>query len=450
MMGLGGAYASSIHDQIESLFPNSLVGLSVIDLGTGKEVVRYNQDKLFVPASTVKVLTTLFALKKLGPHYQFSTKLYKYGDDIYLYFSGDPNLRLQDLVRLLHQLKKSNKCIKGNVYIVQRPWPFAPQADSWAIEDTKFCYGTAVRPFTLNENAYRFNYINQGIGQAPVTKDKTHPLGFQVVTEAITSFCPDGVLDDNCPLDREDTVYGTRIFGGVPHVLKELSLCLPLINKEAFAEGVVSTALHQCAISFSGRVLWADALPTGAQKIGESKSLPMIDLLGEMMPASNNLFADIIFLTAALDVDSGLKTWPRAAQKMATFLQENYHVNLESVRLLDGSGISRVALMTPGQMNQLMYSAHKDLRLYKLFKSTLTRPSERGTLRQRFLSFKDRLWVKTGSMTGIFNLTGYVQSKSGKIYAVTLFVNNFTNKSADQYSIIEIFLENIMSKVIKE
>ncbi len=432
-------------DCIEGIFPHSFVGLSLIDLETGEEVVQHNSNKLFSPASTIKVATAIFALKRLGSSYQFTTALYKKGHDIYVYFSGDPNLRLRNVERLFEKFKDVYGLnIQGDIYIVEPSWPFAPHSETWAVEDTHFCYGTAVRPFTVNENAYRFHYKNQGKGKEPQPVDHTHPLGFHVVHEVVTAFCPEGVADENCALDRKDDLYGTRIFGHMPHTLKELNLCLPLLNKERFADGVVRTALYRTQLSFNGRISFADAVPAGAQKVEVERSLPMRALLQEMLETSNNLFADIIFLTTALDVDPNVKTWRRAAQGMQSYLQDVYGVELENSCFLDGSGIGRPALIMPQQMSKLLKEVYNDKYIFDALKTMFTVPGGRGFPKGKFMHFNNSLWIKRGSMNGIFNMTGYVQDGSGRLYALTLLINHFLEQPSDQYNKVERLLKTII------
>ena len=82
-------------------FAHSNFGIEFLDLDTGKVLYSLNADKLFVPASTTKLLTEGTVLAKLGPDYRFHTNLYRTGPidkhgtlkgDLILVASGDPNL----------------------------------------------------------------------------------------------------------------------------------------------------------------------------------------------------------------------------------------------------------------------------------------------------------------------------------------------------------------------
>ncbi len=82
-------------------FVHSNFGIKFLDIESGKVVYSLNSDKLFVPASTTKLLTEGTVLAKLGPDYRFHTSIYRTGPvdkhgtlkgDLILVASGDPNL----------------------------------------------------------------------------------------------------------------------------------------------------------------------------------------------------------------------------------------------------------------------------------------------------------------------------------------------------------------------
>src|SRR5580704_5623608 len=71
----------------------SNIGIQVVDLKTGKALYARNENRFFLPASNMKLLTTALALQKLGPEYRFETKLIQVeGGDLVLVGSGDPSM----------------------------------------------------------------------------------------------------------------------------------------------------------------------------------------------------------------------------------------------------------------------------------------------------------------------------------------------------------------------
>lgn len=100
------AAQESLSARIESVmarpeFAHANFGIEFFALDTGKVIYQHDGQKLFVPASTTKVLTEGTVLAKFGPDYRFHTRLYHTGSldkkgklkgDLILVASGDPNL----------------------------------------------------------------------------------------------------------------------------------------------------------------------------------------------------------------------------------------------------------------------------------------------------------------------------------------------------------------------
>jgi len=97
---------ASLAERVEKVmarpeFARANFGIEFYDLATGKTVYTRNEEKLFVPASTTKLLTEGTLLAKLGADYRFHTRIYRTGPidkhgtlkgDLILVASGDPNL----------------------------------------------------------------------------------------------------------------------------------------------------------------------------------------------------------------------------------------------------------------------------------------------------------------------------------------------------------------------
>ena len=103
---LSAQSASTLAERIQKImsrpeFAHSHFGLEFYSLESGKPVFELNQNKLFVPGSTTKLLTEGTGLELLGPDYRFHTRIYRTGEikkngtlegDLVLVGSGDPDL----------------------------------------------------------------------------------------------------------------------------------------------------------------------------------------------------------------------------------------------------------------------------------------------------------------------------------------------------------------------
>src|SRR6266849_11208723 len=144
-------------------------GIHVLDLATGKTLYRHNEERLFLPASNMKLFTTALALLRLGPDYRFVTRLVREpSGDLVLVGSGDPSLSgrafpyqkdapsgppLQAIEDLAEQAVANGvHRIDGDIAGDDRLYPWDPYPPSWTQDDALRDYGAPVSALTVSDN----------------------------------------------------------------------------------------------------------------------------------------------------------------------------------------------------------------------------------------------------------------------------------------------------------
>ena len=102
-------------------------------------------------------------------------------------------------------------------------------------------------------------------------------------------------------------------------------------------------------------------------------------------------------------------------------------LDVQEIRIVDGSGLSRYNLVSPNQMVTFL----KEMRSNRALKAALPVGGESGTLKGRMLSFGGRVAAKTGSMTGVSALCGFVTTETGEELAVAIFVNGYMKEGRE-------------------
>ena len=127
-------------------------GVQVVNLATGQTVYRRNEDRLYLPASNMKLLTAALALERLGPDYRFATRvLLEANGDLTLLGGGDPSLssrtypyakaeRFRGSLKAMEELAdqvvaRGVRRIDGNVVGDDRFYPWEPRPLSWTVDD---------------------------------------------------------------------------------------------------------------------------------------------------------------------------------------------------------------------------------------------------------------------------------------------------------------------------
>ena len=103
-------------------------------------------------------------------------------------------------------------------------------------------------------------------------------------------------------------------------------------------------------------------------------------------------------------------------------LAERFEVNLGDAVIVDGSGISRHNMLTVNQFDHFLTSVYKSNDWQQIF-PMLAEPGQKGTLEERLQGLK--VYAKTGGMTGVSSLVGYVLDKNNTPYSFVMVSNNY-------------------------
>ncbi|HEX2967387.1 MAG TPA: D-alanyl-D-alanine carboxypeptidase/D-alanyl-D-alanine-endopeptidase, partial [Syntrophorhabdaceae bacterium] len=157
--------------------------------------------------------------------------------------------------------------------------------------------------------------------------------------------------------------------------------------------------------------------------IASHRSPPLYEIVKVINTISNNLYAENLLLTIGKET-SGHGTLQHAEMAVRQTL-EKAGVHLEGFRMADGSGLSRLNLITPHDTVELLYYMAKGAHA-KMFMDSLAAPGNKGTL-QRFsldAPAPPAVKAKTGSMTNVRNLSGYITAANGELFAFSFLCNN--------------------------
>jgi len=146
---------------------------------------------------------------------------------------------------------------------------------------------------------------------------------------------------------------------------------------------------------------------------------------------SNNVMARQLLLTLALEKMGKPATTANGDLVIKDWLSKNGLI-FSGLVIENGSGLSRNEAISAGQMNQLLLTA-RNLPVAEVLYNSLPIAGVDGTMRNRLmtqlrkflhLQKKPEARIKTGSLSDVRAISGYVISKSGKMYAVTSFINH--------------------------
>lgn len=159
-------------------------------------------------------------------------------------------------------------------------------------------------------------------------------------------------------------------------------------------------------------------------------SEPLSTLVQHMNKESDNLYAECLFRTVAKE-KGGEGSWTRGIEVMRKYMA-SIGIDTAHVRLTDGSGLSRMDMVTAGDFVTLLghwYDIHEKPSWVKAaFYNSLPIMGVDGTLKNRLKGTpaEGNIHAKTGSMTGVRSISGYLTTRDGEPLAFSIIVNNYT------------------------
>ncbi|MEG3836793.1 MULTISPECIES: D-alanyl-D-alanine carboxypeptidase/D-alanyl-D-alanine endopeptidase [unclassified Microcoleus] len=429
-----GAQVDAIANRPE--FSRSRWGILIQPLSSTTTLYSRDAQKYFIPASNAKLLTTAAALQKLGADFRIKTSVYS-GENGSLYVAGrgDPSIAEAQLKSLAQQLKQRgisqvNQLIGDDSY-----FQGSAVNPNWEWEDAQAGYGAPINSLIFNQNAIDLLLSPQALGQ-PLKVTFAEPKlanQWQLQNNSVTvaqnesEFIEIGREFDR-PIIR---VSGQLKVGAEPEsayvaVVNPANNFLQYFQQALAAEGI---PVKQALVASASRNL--------NQELATVESPPLAELVRETNRVSNNLYAEVLLrllgkvtdkmplpqtLTGKMPVPQE-DTGEMGLKELKTVLTQ-LGVNPNSYRLADGSGLSRHNLITPEALVQtLRLMANSPAA--SIYRQSLPIPGEKGTLKNRFNVTPSRvnLQAKTGTMSGVSALSGYIEVPNYEPLVFSIIVN---------------------------
>jgi D-alanyl-D-alanine carboxypeptidase/D-alanyl-D-alanine-endopeptidase (penicillin-binding protein 4) len=416
---------------INQVDPSINMGMVVVDLNTGETLYQRQPDHPFIPASNMKLFSDAAALLALGPDYRFNSQLstdatvLKKGvlkGSIYLHLPGDPSLTEDHLDTMLSSLPLWGiQRIQGNVVLSSNNRMVTAYAPGRMAEDNRYSYGAPIAPLVLNENrlSVTVNPAHRaGVDALIEFNQPNHLLSLNNQVKTVSNGTKCGV-DFSMDHDNRLTIHGCVGIGQ-----SSIQQLIPISNPFLYAQNLVRSNLKKRRIQLEGEVILGDE-PTTSLLLSSHHSKPISQLMADTLKPSDNLYADSLFLHTATNLSGLPLDWQEAQSVIKHFLQQQTGISLQSAVLTDGSGLSRDDRLTPQQTVELLRFLYNHFPLSYEFIAALPIAGQDGTLQRRFRkpSQQGLLRAKTGTMTGIMSLSGYLYTANAHTLAFAIFIN---------------------------
>ena len=411
--------------------PIASVGTFVQEIASSRVVIAANAGMPLNPASTMKLVTSAAALDLLGPAYTWKTRVYADGvvtgdvlqGNLLFKGSGDPKLVLENFWLLLRQIRAQGiREIRGNVVLDRSAF-----ADD--LHDASRFDGDPAKPYNVGPDALLLSYKALTLRLVPNPASGTALVSVDPPLAGVTIAAPE-LSNEECGdwqaklrLDVTPTRIGFA--GKMPAACGEKTWNVhPYgMSQSQYFGAVFRQMWRDGGGVFQGQVI-DGAVPPSARLVTERESVALPEVIRDLNKYSNNVMARQLLLTVAAETQKLPANPERGAHVVKTWMAGKYIENPEVV-IENGSGLSRIERISAMTMGRLLVTAYKAPTMPE-FVSSLPLVGFDGTMRRRL---QDRgvagnAHVKTGTLSEVRAIAGYVQAVSGRQYAVVSIIND--------------------------
>jgi D-alanyl-D-alanine carboxypeptidase/D-alanyl-D-alanine-endopeptidase (penicillin-binding protein 4) len=405
------------------------VGLVVRKADTGEVLYSSQSARRRQPASNAKLLTTAAALDVLGPQYRFRTSVNSSGrragsllaGDLYLRGGGDPTMLANDYDALAAQVAASGvRTVAGSLVADDSFFDRTRLAPGWAWDDEPYYYdaqtsGLTIAPDTDYDAGSIIVTVTPGAAGARPSVTLTPPNSYvHVVNTAITG-------PGSLTVDRAHGSNTITVSGAIPVGAAADQEWMAVWEPTGLAASVFRDALARHGVRVLGDTRFA-ATPAGAASLAGHDSMTVGELLTPFLKRSNNMHAEALVKTA------GGGSWDAGQAKLRQDFPA-FGVDPAQLLMVDGSGLSRMDEVSPDELADALVAV-RSKPWFQTFYTALPvagNPDRTigGTLRTRMVGTPaaGRVHAKTGSMTGVSALSGYVTAADGEELVFSMVSN---------------------------
>jgi serine-type D-Ala-D-Ala carboxypeptidase/endopeptidase (penicillin-binding protein 4) len=438
-------------------FEHALWGAIIEDLGTGEIWYERNADKVFMPASNNKIISGATALLNLGKDFRFSTHLMTNGalidsvlhGELIVSSNGDPTIyekfysySEEPFERWADSLKNMGiKEIRGNIIGDDNGWDDENLGNGWAHDYLHVWYAAEIGPLQYNEN-----YVDLFIYPPDSSCDSIRIIPnirshyFNIINQL-------EVQDTGKHAFRVSRPHGTNdiyLRGKISRDGKRISYSPSITNPTLFYVTSLKEVLEAKGIAVSGYAKDIDDIEydinAGRDTLLTHKSAPLSEILNVMMKRSQNLYAETMVRIQGLELkgfgsfDSGRVVVQETLEQMG--------IPKDSYAFADGSGLTRYNYVSPRQLLTICKYMSQD-ETWDIWYEAQPIAGVDGTLKNRMkaTAAAENVRAKTGTISNVRGLSGYVNTADGRLLAFSFLVNGNLLGSKETEKITDRILE---------
>jgi len=423
------------------------ISICIIDIAENQVIADHRADRVAVPASALKLITTGTALSLFGPDFRFPTELQYDGTlaggrlngNLWIKGFGDPTLGssnlddtpnrealLQEWVTALRQ--KGLEAITGAVIGDGSHYDSQGAVRSWQWADLGNYYGAGARGLNWHENTYTLYFARTGrVGEQTriARMDPDIPwLEFVNEVKQAGAKTGDQAYIFGGPYADKRYVRGTIPAGSG---LFDIDGSIP--DPPYFLAYQLTETLKASGVTVEKAASTDQQTPINGQRrtLVRHQSPPLATIVERTNYRSVNLYAEA--LLKEIGKQSGEEgTTEEGAEALLAYWADR-GVSTEGIQIADGSGLSARNAVSARFMAEVLRKISLDDKVDGAFRSSIPLAGRTGSLRGKFKgsAAEGNLHAKSGTLGGVRSYAGYFTGANGRAYAFAVLVNNYNS-----------------------
>lgn len=420
--------------------PPQAASIYVREVGREQPLIDHRAYQAMNPASTMKIVTTLVALDVLTPAYQWKTEFLASGatqdgvlvGSLAIRGSGDPKFTWEHLETAVKALRQQGvREIRGDLILDRSR--FAPAKYDAAQFD-----GQPLRPYNAPPDALLFNFKSTGFkfspqlnGSVAISTDGPLPDGLTVLNtlKTTTGACGDWRARVNASFEPGATVAKAGFSGLYPTECGDRDWYVSLLDHSGLLAGSFARLWRDAGGVWNGVARDGES-PKNARVLYTHASAPLSSMVTDINKFSNNVMARQLLLS----FDAELMESPGRADRGGRAMREWAKLrgfDVPELVVENGSGLSRKErISAKGMAKFLEYGLTS--RFADDFVKSLPIAATDGTLTRRFTNqaAQGNAFLKTGTLTGVKTLAGYLSLPNQRKFIFVGMINHANAEAA--------------------
>ncbi len=431
-----GTLPASVSQALAAVkIPAANVAAVVQEVGVHNDRLRVNATAAMNPASVMKLVTTYAALEQLGPAYRWKTEVHTAGTlqdgvldgDLVLRGGGDPKLDLEAFWRLVRALRgKGLREIRGGL-VLDRSRFARGDGDAGRFDGDPFRpYNVLPDALLVNYRSLRFVFVPEPERGTVRVYAEPRPPALELVSvlKLTEGACPEGsafreMLNPSIEPARQRALFS----GQFPASCGEKDLNVALLEPNDQVAGVMRQFWGESGGTWNGTAR-EGVVPPSARLLHTQESEPLAEIVRDINKFSNNIMARHLFLTLGAEAGGVPANTQKSVAAVRAWLASK-NIAAPELVMENGSGLSRAERISAGNLAALLQAAWKSPVMPELM-SSMPIAGLDGTMRRRVKGegVSGQAHIKTGLLSDVRSMAGYVLDRRGQRVVVVMIVNH--------------------------